>query len=132
MPILFEFGKIKTIFFADGKFGAYMQVNIQNDGPVTIQLESPVAEPNTPAAVAEASPMKKVTPTSNRQVSMSARTMGGGGVREGKTHLEFSAFEPKTPSTVVEASSMKKVTRTFNRKVSILARTRRGEGRGPM
>ncbi|XP_027696147.1 D-aminoacyl-tRNA deacylase 1 [Vombatus ursinus] len=27
----------------DGKFGAYMQVHIQNDGPVTIELESPVA-----------------------------------------------------------------------------------------
>lgn len=26
---------------SDGKFGAYMQVNIQNDGPVTIELESP-------------------------------------------------------------------------------------------
>ena len=26
----------------DGKFGAMMQVHIQNDGPVTIQLESPV------------------------------------------------------------------------------------------
>ncbi|GFY63082.1 d-aminoacyl-tRNA deacylase 1 [Trichonephila inaurata madagascariensis] len=26
----------------DGKFGAYMQVCIQNDGPVTINLESPV------------------------------------------------------------------------------------------
>ncbi|XP_064603606.1 D-aminoacyl-tRNA deacylase 1-like [Liolophura sinensis] len=26
----------------DGKFGAYMQVHIQNDGPVTIPLESPV------------------------------------------------------------------------------------------
>ncbi|XP_074173742.1 D-aminoacyl-tRNA deacylase 1 isoform X1 [Rhinolophus sinicus] len=25
----------------DGKFGAYMQVQIQNDGPVTIELESP-------------------------------------------------------------------------------------------
>ncbi|XP_026868997.1 D-aminoacyl-tRNA deacylase 1 [Electrophorus electricus] len=25
----------------DGKFGAYMQVHIQNDGPVTIHLESP-------------------------------------------------------------------------------------------
>ncbi|XP_062617819.1 D-aminoacyl-tRNA deacylase 1-like [Saccostrea cucullata] len=25
----------------DGKFGAYMQVHIQNDGPVTIPLESP-------------------------------------------------------------------------------------------
>ena len=24
----------------DGKFGAYMQVNIQNDGPVTLELES--------------------------------------------------------------------------------------------
>lgn len=26
--------------FVDGKFAAYMQVHIQNDGPVTIQLES--------------------------------------------------------------------------------------------
>ncbi|XP_064623174.1 D-aminoacyl-tRNA deacylase-like [Lineus longissimus] len=26
----------------DGRFGAYMQVHIQNDGPVTIQLESPL------------------------------------------------------------------------------------------
>ncbi|KAJ7427537.1 hypothetical protein WISP_06046 [Willisornis vidua] len=26
-----------------GKFGAYMQVHIQNDGPVTIELESPAA-----------------------------------------------------------------------------------------
>lgn len=28
---------------SDGKFGAYMQVHIQNDGPVTIELESPAA-----------------------------------------------------------------------------------------
>ena len=28
-------------FFVDGKFGAYMQVSIENDGPVTISLESP-------------------------------------------------------------------------------------------
>lgn len=26
----------------DGKFGAYMQVHIQNDGPVTIELTSPL------------------------------------------------------------------------------------------
>ena len=26
---------------SDGQFGAYMQVNIQNDGPVTITLDSP-------------------------------------------------------------------------------------------
>ncbi|KAK6177170.1 hypothetical protein SNE40_015326 [Patella caerulea] len=30
----------------DGKFGAYMQVNIQNDGPVTIPIESTSAKPN--------------------------------------------------------------------------------------
>ncbi|KAJ9590728.1 hypothetical protein L9F63_016244 [Diploptera punctata] len=30
----------------DGKFGAYMQVNIQNDGPVTIELESPQNKEN--------------------------------------------------------------------------------------
>jgi len=27
-----------------GSFGNYMQVHLQNDGPVTIQLESPVAK----------------------------------------------------------------------------------------
>lgn len=32
---------IKVSSVSDGKFGAYMQVNIQNDGPVTIELESP-------------------------------------------------------------------------------------------
>ncbi|XP_030742864.1 D-aminoacyl-tRNA deacylase 1 [Echinops telfairi] len=31
----------------DGKFGAYMQVHIQNDGPVTIELESPAASAST-------------------------------------------------------------------------------------
>lgn len=33
---------VTTILYviSDGKFGAYMQVNIQNDGPVTIELES--------------------------------------------------------------------------------------------
>ncbi|KAM7360201.1 D-aminoacyl-tRNA deacylase [Cochliomyia hominivorax] len=36
---MYEEDKIK-----DGKFGAYMQVHIQNDGPVTIELESPVVE----------------------------------------------------------------------------------------
>lgn len=29
--------------FLDGKFGAYMQVSIQNDGPVTVELTSPAA-----------------------------------------------------------------------------------------
>jgi hypothetical protein len=28
------------IFHIDGKFGEYMQVEIQNDGPVTIMLDS--------------------------------------------------------------------------------------------
>lgn len=30
------------VVVVDGEFGAYMQVHIQNDGPVTIPLESPV------------------------------------------------------------------------------------------
>lgn len=34
----------------DGKFGALMQVNIQNDGPVTIELTSPSA-PTDPRLV---------------------------------------------------------------------------------
>ncbi|KAM3961156.1 D-aminoacyl-tRNA deacylase [Aphomia sociella] len=30
----------------DGEFGAYMQVSIQNDGPVTFEIESPTTIPN--------------------------------------------------------------------------------------
>ena len=30
---------------SDGQFGAYMQVHIQNDGPVTMNLESPSFTP---------------------------------------------------------------------------------------
>lgn len=29
------------VSFLDGKFGAMMQVHIQNDGPVTLEIESP-------------------------------------------------------------------------------------------
>jgi len=39
---------LKTAYQPDlvkeGSFGNYMQVQIQNDGPVTIQLESPIAK----------------------------------------------------------------------------------------
>ncbi|XP_038125902.1 D-aminoacyl-tRNA deacylase 1 [Cyprinodon tularosa] len=37
----------KPELIKDGKFGAYMQVHIQNDGPVTIELTSP-ARPTDP------------------------------------------------------------------------------------
>lgn len=30
--------------FSDGKFGAMMQVHIQNDGPVTLEIESPMSQ----------------------------------------------------------------------------------------
>ncbi|XP_075452375.1 D-aminoacyl-tRNA deacylase 1 [Ascaphus truei] len=33
----------KPDLIKDGKFGAYMQVHIQNDGPVTIELEMPTS-----------------------------------------------------------------------------------------
>ncbi|XP_056423600.1 D-aminoacyl-tRNA deacylase 1 isoform X4 [Hyla sarda] len=33
----------KPELIKDGKFGAYMQVHIQNDGPVTIELEPPAS-----------------------------------------------------------------------------------------
>lgn len=39
---------------ADGEFGAMMQVHIQNDGPVTIEIESPV-----PITAAHATPKAK-------------------------------------------------------------------------
>lgn len=51
MSVIFDFsvsffmtGKKYLCFllvFLDGKFGAYMQVHIQNDGPVTVELVSP-------------------------------------------------------------------------------------------
>ncbi len=31
---------VSFLFPVDGKFAAYMQVNIQNDGPVTINIDS--------------------------------------------------------------------------------------------
>ncbi|XP_013406551.1 D-aminoacyl-tRNA deacylase [Lingula anatina] len=65
----YDHGKIK-----DGKFGAYMQVHIQNDGPVTITLDSPAQtqEPKgalkgkqkrekTAAAISESSVAKQNT-----------------------------------------------------------------------
>ncbi|KAM4692874.1 D-aminoacyl-tRNA deacylase 1 [Discoglossus pictus] len=33
----------KPELIKDGRFGAYMQVHIQNDGPVTIELEPPIS-----------------------------------------------------------------------------------------
>ncbi|XP_063980495.1 D-aminoacyl-tRNA deacylase 1 isoform X2 [Diachasmimorpha longicaudata] len=37
-----ELGKVyNPEFIKDGKFGAMMQVHIENDGPVTIEIESP-------------------------------------------------------------------------------------------
>ena len=36
MPTLYEL----FYFILDGKFAAYMQVEIQNDGPVTIHVDS--------------------------------------------------------------------------------------------
>lgn len=33
--------KFCIFYISDGKFGAMMQVHIQNDGPVTIEIESP-------------------------------------------------------------------------------------------
>lgn len=55
--IHFSSKHVATIFFtqlhhtvisdvSDGKFGEYMQVNIQNDGPVTIELQSPQQKKN--------------------------------------------------------------------------------------
>lgn len=44
---LYQFSNVllTNVFFClDGKFGAMMQVHIQNDGPVTIEIESPKKE----------------------------------------------------------------------------------------
>lgn len=37
--------------FLDGKFGAMMQVHIQNDGPVTLEIESPKTATSTSTTV---------------------------------------------------------------------------------
>ncbi|XP_070577281.1 uncharacterized protein [Ptychodera flava] len=67
----------KPDLIKDGKFGAYMQVHIQNDGPVTIQLDSPLPKdttektknhPNTPVAVVKPEAKKKSV-TAERAVS---------------------------------------------------------------
>nr|XP_012147645.1 PREDICTED: D-tyrosyl-tRNA(Tyr) deacylase 1-like [Megachile rotundata] len=40
---LTELGKsYKPELIKDGKFGAMMEVNIQNSGPVTLEIESPI------------------------------------------------------------------------------------------
>ena len=47
MRLKYKPGKIQ-----DGRFGAYMQVDIQNDGPVTIVIESPEKQKvETPAEI---------------------------------------------------------------------------------
>ncbi|XP_033101105.1 D-aminoacyl-tRNA deacylase 1-like [Anneissia japonica] len=68
----------KPAMIKDGKFGAYMQVHIQNDGPVTIQIDSPTeiaaeetpkkpstlerkAGSKTPVAVVKAQPKERTT-----------------------------------------------------------------------
>lgn len=37
----YHFFSLFVVNFLDGKFGAMMQVHIQNDGPVTLEIESP-------------------------------------------------------------------------------------------
>lgn len=43
---ILSLGLFDVSFVADGVFGAYMQVHIQNDGPVTIPLESSPSQPS--------------------------------------------------------------------------------------
>ena len=47
------------LYVTDGKFGAMMQVHIQNDGPVTIPLESP---DNLPVCIFESPTHLAVSP----------------------------------------------------------------------
>uniref|UniRef100_A0A803JY86 D-aminoacyl-tRNA deacylase n=1 Tax=Xenopus tropicalis TaxID=8364 RepID=A0A803JY86_XENTR len=55
----------KPELIQDGKFGAYMQVNIQNDGPVTIELEPPAssADPKLLAKLEKQQQRKEKTRT---------------------------------------------------------------------
>ncbi|XP_063104706.1 D-aminoacyl-tRNA deacylase 1 isoform X4 [Cavia porcellus] len=53
----------------DGKFGAYMQVHIQNDGPVTIELESPAPS----AAISDPKQLSKLEKQQQRKEKIRAK-----------------------------------------------------------
>uniref|UniRef100_A0A6I8PFB4 D-aminoacyl-tRNA deacylase n=1 Tax=Ornithorhynchus anatinus TaxID=9258 RepID=A0A6I8PFB4_ORNAN len=57
----------KPELIKDGRFGAYMQVHIQNDGPVTIELESPAA------AVADPKQLSKLEKQQQRKEKTRAK-----------------------------------------------------------
>ena len=46
---------VECVICIGGEFGAYMQVHIQNDGPVTLHIESPKFPP--PKEVCNQSPL---------------------------------------------------------------------------
>ncbi|XP_065149836.1 D-aminoacyl-tRNA deacylase 1 [Paramisgurnus dabryanus] len=90
----------KPELIKDGQFGAYMQVHIQNDGPVTIQLESP-PRPTDPKQLSKQEKQqqrKEKTrskgPSESGREKGAARTKADGAVSSGAEGDVSSEREP--------------------------------------
>ncbi|XP_047435300.1 D-aminoacyl-tRNA deacylase 1 [Mugil cephalus] len=62
----------------DGKFGAYMQVHIQNDGPVTIELTSPTGPLDPKQLSKQEKQQQRKEKTRSKGPSESGREKGAG------------------------------------------------------
>ncbi|XP_071962521.1 uncharacterized protein [Antedon mediterranea] len=91
----------KPELIKDGQFGAYMQVHIENDGPVTIQIDSPIAD-----AVEE-------TP---KKPSTLERKAGS------KTPIAVVKAQPKERTTEKTRNYIKKVSSAFSEEPDCLAK----------
>ncbi|XP_070683970.1 D-aminoacyl-tRNA deacylase 1 [Pempheris klunzingeri] len=67
----------KPELIKDGKFGAYMQVNIQNDGPVTIELTSPTGPTDPKQLSKQEKQQQRKEKTRTKGPSESSREKGG-------------------------------------------------------
>ncbi|KAA0713340.1 D-aminoacyl-tRNA deacylase 1 [Triplophysa tibetana] len=67
----------KPELIKDGQFGAYMQVHIQNDGPVTIQLESPTGPTDPRLLSKQEKQQQRKEKTRSKGPSESSREKGG-------------------------------------------------------
>ncbi|KAM6939909.1 D-aminoacyl-tRNA deacylase 1 [Xenentodon cancila] len=60
----------------DGKFGAYMQVHLQNDGPVTVELTSPAGPTDPKQLSKQEKQQQRKEKTRSKGASESAREKG--------------------------------------------------------
>ncbi|XP_041960547.1 LOW QUALITY PROTEIN: D-aminoacyl-tRNA deacylase 1 [Alosa sapidissima] len=66
----------------DGQFGAYMQVHIQNDGPVTIELDSPSAPSDPKQLAKQEKQQQRKEKTRTKGASESAREKAASRARQ--------------------------------------------------